>query len=43
MPVVVQIAEKIWIKYYVWKISWFTVVISDSVLQWKPIFLTTLK
>jgi len=28
---------------YVRKISWFIVVISDSVLQWKPIFLNTLK
>jgi hypothetical protein len=24
-------------------VSWFTVIISDSVLQWKPIFLSTLK
>jgi hypothetical protein len=28
---------------YIRKISWFTVVISDSVLQWKPIFLKCLK
>jgi hypothetical protein len=28
---------------YVRNVSWFTVIISDSVLQWKPIFLSTLK
>ena len=28
---------------YVRNISWFTVIISDSVLQWKPIFLSALK
>jgi hypothetical protein len=27
----------------VWKISWFIIVISDGVLQWKLIFLNTLK